>query len=83
MLNNFFVKDLSSLNRPLTRILIVDNIADNFSQQPDNGIFIRTWFDDESDNALKELAPLLQEIVEKKVKDVRNALRFYREQMVR
>ena len=39
---------------------MVDNVAENFQLQPDNGIFIKSWFDDMSDTALSELAPLLK-----------------------
>ena len=91
-----FVKDLSRIGRPLNKTIIVDNVAENFSLQPDNGIFIKSWFDDMTDTALLELAPLLKcklfdlflynfvhvEIVEKKVKDVREALRKFRDQMI-
>ena len=86
-----FVKDLSRIGRPLDKTIIVDNVAENFSLQPDNGIFIKSWFDDMSDSALLELAPLLKckivslivlEIVEKKCKDVRAALRKFRDQMM-
>ena len=88
-----FIKDLSRIGRPLNKTIIVDNVAENFSQQPDNGIFIKSWFDDMSDTALFELAPLLKckplminnfvlEIVEKKVTDVREALRKFRDQMI-
>ena len=101
-----FVKDLSRIGRPLHKTIIVDNVAENFSLQPDNGIFIKSWFEDPTDTALHELAPLLKrkyfnqmfkptllfeknlitvvcsEIVEKKVKDVREALRKFRDQML-
>jgi TFIIF-interacting CTD phosphatase-like protein len=50
--------------------------------QPDNGVFIRTWLDDPSDNALEELAPLLMEIALRNVRDVRQALRLFRLQML-
>lgn len=46
-------------------MIIVDNVAENFQNQPDNGIFIRSWFDDMTDTALEELGPLLVEIVKK------------------
>jgi CTD small phosphatase-like protein 2 len=62
--------------------LIVDNVAENFQLQPDNGIFIRSWFDDMTDTALDELGPLLKEIVKKQVLDVREALRRFRDQMM-
>ena len=77
-----FVKDLSKIGRPLNKTIIVDNVAENFSLQPDNGIFIKSWFDDMNDTALLELAPLLKQIVQKSVKDVREALRKFRDQML-
>jgi CTD small phosphatase-like protein 2 len=67
------------LGRDLNRTIIIDNISDNFILQPDNGIFISTWYDDMSDNFLEEISPLLVEIVEKKVPDVKKALRSYRD----
>ena len=63
-------------------MIIVDNVAENFQLQPDNGIFIRSWFDDMTDTALEELGPLLKEVVRKQVPDVRVALRKFRDQMM-
>jgi CTD small phosphatase-like protein 2 len=77
-----FIKDLSKLGRDVSRVIIVDNVAENFQLQPDNGIFIRSWFDDMTDTALEELGPLLKEIVRKQVGDVRVALRRFRDQMI-
>ena len=77
-----FLKDLSRLGRDLRRVIIVDNVAENFQLQADNGIFIRSWFDDMTDTALSELTPLLLEVVRKQVQDVRVALRRFRDQMV-
>lgn len=84
---NFFLKDLSKLGRDLSKVLIVDNVAENFSLQPENGIVIRSWYDDESDEALHQLEPLLLgtsylEITRRKVPDVRIALKQFREQML-
>jgi hypothetical protein len=41
----------------------VDNLAENFLLQPENGICILSWYDDENDDALMQLAPLLISIV--------------------
>ena len=79
----FLVKDLSLLGRDISKTIIIDNISDNFILQPDNGIFISTWYDDMRDRFLDEITPLLAEIVEKKVPDVRRALRAYRDQVLR
>ena len=73
------VKDLSLLGRDLKKTIIIDNISDNFILQPDNGIFISTWYDDMQDNFLKEISPLLTELVEKRVDDIRIGMRSYRD----
>ncbi len=79
----FLVKDLSLLGRDINRTIIIDNISDNFILQPENGIFISTWYDDMTDTFLEEISPLLIEVVERKVPDVRKALRSYRDQILR
>lgn len=79
------------MGRDLRRIIIIDNIAENFKNQPENGIFIKSFFDDMEDTSLTELMPLLKgtrqlrrvEIVESKVADVRVALRLYRDGVIR
>jgi len=55
-----FIKDLSQLGRDLKKTIIVDNITENFLLQPDNGISIKSWFDDPDDMALADMAPMLQ-----------------------
>jgi CTD small phosphatase-like protein 2 len=63
------------LGRELAKTIIIDNISDNFIIQPDNGIFISTWYDDMKDRYLDEITPLLINIVERQIPDVRKALR--------
>lgn len=77
------IKDISKLGRDLNKVIIIDNIAENFQLQSGNGIFISSWEDDESDTSLIELMPILRNIVDSKVKDVRIALRNYRDYQVR
>jgi CTD small phosphatase-like protein 2 len=55
-----FKKDLSKLGRDPRKIIIVDNLAENFQLQPDNGIFIQSWYGEPDDTALFDLAPLLK-----------------------
>ena len=45
----YLVKDLDKIGRNIRKTLIVDNVAENFSKQPDNGIFIKTWHNDMND----------------------------------
>lgn len=47
------------MGRDIKKTIIVDNLAENFRLQPDNGIYIKPWYDDHEDTALLELAPLL------------------------
>jgi len=51
--------------------------------QPENGIFIRTWIDDNKDTSLIDLIPLLRDIVLKKVPDIRKTLRKFRDTLIR
>jgi len=37
---NSYVKDISKIGRDLNKTIIVDNMAENFKLQPDNGIYI-------------------------------------------
>ena len=67
----------------MDKTIIIDNISDNFIIQPDNGIFISTWYDYMKDRFLDDITPLLVNIVEKGVPDVRKALRQYRDQLLR
>ena len=71
------IKDLSRIGRDLRKIIIVDNIPENFQLQQDNGIFITSWFDDVTDTALCELSVILKDIAALKAEDVRDALRNY------
>lgn len=76
-----FIKDLSKLGRDLSRTIIVDNVAENFQLQPENGIAIKTWIADGKDAALGKLGLLLEEIAARQVSDVRVALNCYKQQL--
>lgn len=52
-------KDLSLLGRDLKKTIIVDNLAENFKAQPDNGICIETWVGDTMDTKLYDLSSRL------------------------
>eukprot|EP00347_Sterkiella_histriomuscorum_P008362 403345391 len=78
----FYVKDLSRIGRDISKMIIVDNIAENFQLQPENGIFIKSWFADLQDTALLELGPLLVSISESNINDVTEALKLFRLHML-
>ena len=66
-----FVKDLTKIGRNLNRCLIIDNLADNYKLQPDNGIQCGTWIDDMKDTQLYDLDIILTQIIDKKPKDIK------------
>ncbi len=73
--NFTFVKDLSKIGRNLNRTIIVDNLADNFKLQPNNGIQIGTWTDDMKDTQLNDIDIILTQIIERKPQDLKPIIR--------
>lgn len=65
---------------PLSRVLIIDNMAESFQLQPANGIKILDWFGtDQSDRHLFNIASFLKTIAEESPDDLRQCLsRFQR-----
>ena len=74
-----FCKDLSKIGRDLSRTLIIDNLADNFKLQPNNGIPIWTWIDDMKDTQLNDLGKILKILIEKKPGDLRPIIKRFKE----
>jgi len=72
-INNVFVKDLAQLGRDMKDIIFVDNSPASYALQPENAIPILTWLDDQSDNKLYQLAPVLELL--SKFQDVRPAIK--------
>ena len=79
---NDFVKDLSKLGRDLGRIIIVDNMEQNYKLQPYNGITIRPfWGKDTNDMALYDLLNILIKIVKMNM-DARDGIRYFKEEII-
>ena len=82
LMNNIYLKDLTRLGRDLSKIIIVDNMPQNFSLQKENGILIKNYFgQDKYDTTLNDLTPILLKIASKPNNDVREELKKYREEI--
>ena len=55
----FYLKNLAELGRDLTKTFIIDNIPWSYAMQPRNGIPIKSWYNEPSDDELIKLIPLL------------------------
>ena len=83
IVDNDFVKDLSRIGRPLDKIIIVDNMPQNFRLQKENGIIIKAfWGEDRNDIALFELIHILINIA-KEGGDIRKSLVKFKDQIVK
>ena len=74
-INGLFIKDLKRLNRPLKDLIIVDNSPLAYAFNTENGLPIKTWYDDQNDTELNKILPLL--IFLSKVKDVRRYIDLF------
>ena len=76
LMNNVLVKDLSKLGRDLTKIIIIDNMPQNFKLQKENGIFIQSYNgENKNDKKLIYLCNILKFVTRNFNCDVREELR--------
>ena len=78
-----FVKDLSKIGRDLKRVIIIDNIADNFKLQPNNGLGIKTWNEEMRDTQLVDIGKLLKDLISKKPNDIRVVFKKVKEEVTK
>lgn len=77
-----FVKDLNKMGRSLDRVIIVDNMPQNFSLHKENAIYIKSfWGVENDDKALIDLIPILISIA-KSGRDARKELVKYKEKII-
>lgn len=58
-IQGIYVKDLSRLNRDLSRTIIIDNSPESYLLQPENAIPIRPFFGDKGDRELLDILHFL------------------------
>lgn len=74
-------RDISKLGRDLSKVIIIDNLAENFRLQINNGLAIRTWNDDMKDSQLVDLMKILQDIHSMRIPDVRVIIKKIKEDL--
>ena len=82
IIDNDFVKDLSKIGRNIDKIIIVDNIAQNYRLQKENGINIKSFYgDDPNDRILYQLGKILIAIAQNGG-DVRKGIKKYWNELI-
>ncbi|KAE9390737.1 NIF-domain-containing protein [Gymnopus androsaceus JB14] len=75
--NGEIVKDLSYLNRDLSKVVVVDTNPAHVATHPENAVIIPKWKGDPKDNGLIAMIPFLESIAIYKPPDVRPILTAY------
>ncbi|RYP02193.1 hypothetical protein DL764_005910 [Monosporascus ibericus] len=71
------VKDLSYLNRDLSKVIIIDTKPAHVQNQPENAIILPPWKGDPKDTELVSLIPFLEYVHTMQYKDVRKVLKSF------
>ncbi|CAO1638755.1 unnamed protein product [Sympodiomycopsis kandeliae] len=71
------VKDLSALNRDLSKVVILDTEAERFSLQPENGILVKKWDGNRSDRELMGLVDFFEAVGIYAIPDVRQTIQSF------
>ncbi|KAI7865598.1 HAD-like domain-containing protein [Spinellus fusiger] len=77
--NGQYIKDLSHLNRDLSKVIIMDSTPAAFSMQPENGIALKPWTGEAGDHGLVDFIPFLEAIALTNPDDVRSILKSFDE----
>ena len=89
IINNVIVKDISLIGRNISKIIIVDNMQQNFKLQKENGILISSfWGEDSNDKALLQLGRILVTIATEMIYnyynvDIRDLIRKYKDDIMK
>ncbi|KAJ1643066.1 mitochondrial inner membrane protein required for protein import [Coemansia erecta] len=71
-------KDLSTINRDMSKVIMVDISEEAFTMQPDNGILARPFHGEPGDNWIEQITEFLEYIHMMEPKDVRPWIRTYK-----
>ncbi|XP_064603114.1 mitochondrial import inner membrane translocase subunit TIM50-like [Liolophura sinensis] len=78
-MNGHHVKDLSCLNRDLSKVIIVDWNEESYRLQPRNALGVKRWTGNDEDRTLMDLAQFLRTVGMSGVEDVRTVLDYYKQ----
>lgn len=71
------IKDLSTMNRDLGKVVLIDANPDAYDMQPENAIPLKPWKGSPSDKELVKLIPFLEWVATQPIKDVRPILKSF------
>ncbi|KAI9654556.1 MAG: mitochondrial inner membrane protein required for protein import [Trizodia sp. TS-e1964] len=71
-------KDLSYLNRDLSKVILIDTVPVHAKLQPENAIILPKWTGDPNDKELVSLIPFLEAIVSMGLTDTRKVLESFK-----
>ncbi|KAJ1723802.1 mitochondrial inner membrane protein required for protein import [Coemansia erecta] len=71
-------KDLSTINRDMSKVIMIDVSEDAFTMQPDNGLLARPFTGQPGDNWIGQMTEFLEYIHMMEPKDVRPWIRTYK-----
>ncbi|KAL9581574.1 MAG: hypothetical protein Q9212_003827, partial [Teloschistes hypoglaucus] len=75
--NGEYIKDLSYLNRPLSKTILLDTNPSHASFQPSNAIILKKWTGQPADTELVSLIPFLEYIASMGISDTRDVLKSF------
>lgn len=82
LVNNNYVKDLSFMNRDLSKIIVIDWDEHSYESQPRNALHrLKKWEGEPEDTDLVYLASFLKMIANSGVSDVREVLDYYNKEI--
>ena len=77
------VKDISRIGRSMKKILIIDNNANNFKINKENGILIYPFYNEKNkDCSLLELKKILMKIYKKNYEDIRDGIKEFKNEII-
>ncbi|KAA8647337.1 hypothetical protein EYZ11_004081 [Aspergillus tanneri] len=72
-----YVKDLSYLNRDLSKVILIDTKEEHARLQPENAVILDKWHGDPKDKTLVAMIPFLEYIAGMGVEDVRPVMKSF------